>query len=116
MPGNCAVSPARPLLCDLVTDTTGRFMREEMPAEPTGQWGPAQRKGSPLVFKTNEGTADRAVRIIAGVVLLALFFLYPDASWRYWTLIGIVPLLTGLVGTCPLYSILGISTCPMKKV
>jgi hypothetical protein len=31
-------------------------------------------------------------------------------------LIGIVPLLTGLLGTCPLYSILGVSTCPMKKV
>ena len=67
------------------------------------------------MFKTNEGTADRAVRIIVGVALLAMFFLYPGASWRYWTLLGIVPLLTGLVGTCPLYSILGMSTCPVKK-
>lgn len=67
------------------------------------------------MFKTNVGTADRAIRIIAGVVLLALFFLYPDASWRYWTLIGIVPLATGLFGSCPAYSLFGLSTCPMKR-
>lgn len=67
------------------------------------------------MFKTNEGTIDRALRIIAGVVLLALFFIYPNASWRYFTLIGIVPLATGLLGSCPLYSLLGMSTCPMKK-
>jgi hypothetical protein len=67
------------------------------------------------MMKTNVGTADRAIRIIAGIVLLALFFLYPDASWRYWTLIGLVPLLTGLFGTCPLYSLLGLSTCPAQR-
>ena len=67
------------------------------------------------MFKTNEGTIDRALRVIAGLVLLSLFFIYPDASWRYWTLIGIVPLATGLIGSCPVYSLLGISTCPVKK-
>ena len=67
------------------------------------------------MFKTNEGSFDRIVRVVVGIVLLALFFLYPAASWRYWTLIGIIPLVTGLAGTCPLYSIFGISTCPMKK-
>jgi hypothetical protein len=67
------------------------------------------------MFKANEGTADRIIRIAAGVVLLALFFLYPDASWRYWALIGIVPLVTGLIGTCPIYAMLGISTCPVKN-
>lgn len=67
------------------------------------------------MFATNEGTIDRALRIIVGVALLALFFLYPDASWRYWTLIGIVPLATGLIGSCPVYSLLGVSTCPVKK-
>jgi Protein of unknown function (DUF2892) len=67
------------------------------------------------MFKTNESTVDRALRILAGVVLLAMFFMYPGASWRYWTLIGLVPLATGLVGTCPIYSILGLSTCPVKK-
>jgi len=67
------------------------------------------------MFKTNVGTIDRAARVIAGVVLLALFFSYPDASWRYWTLIGIIPLATGLLSSCPLYTILGISSCPLKK-
>lgn len=67
------------------------------------------------MFKVNEGMADRIIRTIVGVVLLAMFFLYPDASWRYWTLIGIVPLVTGLMGTCPVYSVLGISTCPVKQ-
>lgn len=67
------------------------------------------------MFPTNEGTMDRAVRIIFGVALLAMFFLYPDASWRYWTLLGIVPLITGLVGSCPVYTLLGMSTCPVKK-
>lgn len=47
------------------------------------------------MFKTNEGSFDRTLRVIAGVVLLALFFMYPAASWRYWTLIGIVPLVKG---------------------
>lgn len=64
----------------------------------------------------NVGSIDRILRIIVGLVVLSLFFIYPDASWRYWTLIGIVPLLTGLLSTCPLYSIFGMSTCPMKKV
>jgi Protein of unknown function (DUF2892) len=67
------------------------------------------------MFPTNESTMDRAVRIIIGVALLAMFFLYPDASWRYWTLLGIVPLATGLLGSCPIYTLLGISTCPVKK-
>ena len=67
------------------------------------------------MFNSNVGGLDRALRIIAGVVLIALFFVYPDASWRYFALIGIVPLATGLFGTCPLYSIIGLSTCPVKK-
>ena len=67
------------------------------------------------MLKKNVGTVDRAMRIIAGIALLAMFFMYPDASWRYWTLIGIIPLATGLVSSCPLYTVLGISTCPMQK-
>ena len=68
------------------------------------------------MFAKNVGSIDRLLRIVVGLVILSLFFIYPDASWRYWTLIGIVPLLTGLLSTCPLYSLLGMSTCPMKKV
>ena len=66
------------------------------------------------MFKTNVGGVDRILRIVVGLALLAAFFLYPDASWRYWTLIGIVPLATGLMSSCPLYSLLGLSTCPVK--
>jgi Protein of unknown function (DUF2892) len=67
------------------------------------------------MLKTNVGSVDRAIRVIIGLALLAAFFLYPDASWRYWMLIGIVPLATAFVGSCPLYSVLGMSTCPVKR-
>ena len=67
------------------------------------------------MFARNVGSVDRMLRILVGVVLIALFFLYPGAWWRYYALIGIVPLATGLFSTCPLYSILGVSTCPAKK-
>jgi hypothetical protein len=59
----------------------------------------------------NEGTVDRALRIIVGIVLLALVFVGPKTAWGW---IGLVPLLTGLVGTCPIYSLLGIKTCPRR--
>lgn len=59
----------------------------------------------------NEGNLDRALRIIVGLVLLSLVVIGPQ-TW--WGLIGLVPLVTGLVGICPIYSILGIKTCPMK--
>ena len=60
----------------------------------------------------NEGTLDRALRIIAGLVLLSLVFVGPQTMWG---LIGIVPLATGLIGFCPLYRIVGLSTCPVKN-
>jgi len=67
------------------------------------------------MFKTNEGTLDRVLRVAAGLVLLSLFVLFPDASWRYWSLIGVVPIVTGLIGWCPLYTVLGLSTCPVRR-
>jgi hypothetical protein len=67
------------------------------------------------MFKKNEGTLDRALRVIAGLALLAAFFAMPEASYRWAFLIGVVPLATGLIGSCPLYNVLGISTCPLKK-
>lgn len=67
------------------------------------------------MFKTNVGGIDRVLRIVVGVALLAGFFLNTDATYRWAYLIGIVPLATGLLSTCPLYSILGLSTCPMKR-
>lgn len=67
------------------------------------------------MFKTNVGGIDRVLRIVVGLALLAGFFLNADATYRWAYLIGIVPLLTGLMGSCPVYSLLGISTCPMKR-
>lgn len=67
------------------------------------------------MFRKNEGAVDRILRIVAGLALLAGFFAMPEASYRWALLIGVVPLVTGLIGSCPLYSILGISTCPVKK-
>lgn len=67
------------------------------------------------MFATNVGTIDRIVRIVVGLALLAGFFLNPEASLRWLYLIGIVPLVTGLFSTCPLYSLLGISTCPTRR-
>lgn len=64
------------------------------------------------MFKTNEGTLDRALRVIAGLVLISLVFVGPKIVWGW---IGLVPLITGLAGTCPVYSLLGINTCPIKK-
>ena len=62
-------------------------------------------------FKINEGTVDRILRVIAGIGLLSLTVLGPKTAWG---LVGLVPLVTGLAGTCPLYTLLGLNTCPMK--
>lgn len=67
------------------------------------------------MLKTNVGGLDRALRIIVGLALLACFFIYPNSGWRYAFLLGIVPLATGAFGTCPLYSLFGLSTCPVRK-
>ena len=63
----------------------------------------------------NMGTFDRVARIILGLVLVGLYFVYPTAPYRWAFLLGIVPLATGLLGWCGLYAMLGISTCPMRR-
>jgi len=60
----------------------------------------------------NVGTVDKVIRIILGLVLLALVFVGPQTPWGW---IGIIPLVTGLIGFCPLYSVLGMNTCGTKK-
>ncbi len=68
------------------------------------------------MFKNNVGGIDRTLRIVVGVVLLVWFFMdQGQGFWHYAKLIGIVPLITAAIGSCPLYSIFGLSTCPMKK-
>jgi len=64
------------------------------------------------ILPKNEGTLDRAVRVILGIALILLVFVGPKTLWG---LVGVVPLATGLLGSCPLYTVLGIRTCPMKK-
>ena len=56
----------------------------------------------------NMGSADRTLRAIVGVILLALVFVGPQTAWGW---IGIIPLATALLGTCPAYSLFGIKTC-----
>jgi hypothetical protein len=59
-------------------------------------------------MSTNESSIDRALRVVLGIVVLSLVVIGPKTMWG---LLGLVPLLTGLVGFCPLYRVLGISTC-----
>jgi hypothetical protein len=63
-------------------------------------------------MKCNSGTADRVVRVIAGLALIALAATGTIGVWGY---IGIVPLLTGAFGFCPAYAIFGMNTCGIKK-
>jgi hypothetical protein len=56
----------------------------------------------------NTNAIDRGIRIVLGLVLLSLFLFGPKTSWG---LVGLVPLITGVIGLCPLYRALGISTC-----
>ena len=58
-------------------------------------------------MKLNEGGVDRIVRVIVGIAVLSLAFIGPRTPWAY---LGVVPLLTGLVGICPLYALLGVNT------
>lgn len=60
----------------------------------------------------NVGLIDRVIRIVIGLVFIALAYFGIIGSWGY---IGLLPLLTGLLKWCPLYSILGIQTCPVHS-
>lgn len=63
------------------------------------------------MIATNEGNLDRTLRVAVGLLLVSLVFLGPQTRWGW---IGIVPIATGLMGWCPLYSVLGFTTCPSK--
>ena len=67
------------------------------------------------MFAKNVGSIDRILRIVVGLALIAGFFLNADGAYRWLYLIGIVPLATGLMSTCPLYRIFGFSTCPVGR-
>jgi hypothetical protein len=63
------------------------------------------------LLPTNEHPVERVLRVILGLGVLSLAFVGPKTSWGY---LGVVPLATGLLGSCPLYTLFGWSTCPAK--
>jgi len=65
-------------------------------------------------MKANVGGIDKVLRMVVGAVLLALVFVL-EGNARWWGLVGLVPLITGYAGFCPLYALLGINTCPLEK-
>ena len=65
-------------------------------------------------MKSNVGSVDRVIRIVAGLGMLSAIFLV-DGPNRWFGLIGIVPLLTATMRFCPLYTVVGLSTCPADK-
>lgn len=71
----------------------------------------ARTTAEEMVMRPNEGSLDRALRVTVGLALIAMVFVGPQAAWGW---IGIVPLLTGLVGFCPLYRLVGLNTCPRR--
>ena len=63
-------------------------------------------------MKPNIGKAERAVRVVVGIAVLSLAFVGPQTPWAY---LGLLPLVTGLVGWCPPYALLGVSTVRPSK-
>jgi hypothetical protein len=59
----------------------------------------------------NVHDVERVVRVLAGIGILSLAFVGPETPWGW---IGLVPIATGLAGTCPVYTVFGFSTCPKK--
>jgi hypothetical protein len=75
------------------------------------------RKLEEARMSANVGTVDRIARIVVGLVLIAyaIPFWFPSTGWNWIGWIGVVPLATAIFGFCPLYSVLGVSTCPAKR-
>ena len=61
----------------------------------------------------NVGTVDRILRIVVGLILIAMVFVGPQTSWGW---VGVVPLLTALIGFCPAYKLIGLNTCSKKVI
>ena len=59
----------------------------------------------------NVGTLDKTLRVIVGLALIALVFVGPQTPWGW---IGVAPLVTALLGFCPLYRLIGVNTCRSK--
>ena len=68
-------------------------------------------------MQANIGTIDRLARMAIGVVLIAFAIPlgFPQMGWNWLGWIGVVPLVTAAFGLCPLYTLLGVSTCPARR-
>jgi lipopolysaccharide export LptBFGC system permease protein LptF len=64
-------------------------------------------------MKANVGSVDRGLRIVGGLVVLSLYFVLGEGV-RLFALLGLIPLVTGLLSWCPLYTLLGVRTCRMR--
>lgn len=64
------------------------------------------------MFAINVGSADRILRIVLGLVLIALVFVGPQTPWGW---LGLIPLVTGVMRTCPLYSLMGVNSCGVRR-
>lgn len=64
-------------------------------------------------MKANVGGVDKILRIVVGLGLLSLILIL-QGNARWWGLVGLIPLATGLVNFCPLYALLGLNSCPTK--
>jgi hypothetical protein len=69
-------------------------------------------------MRKNIGGLDRIIRIVAGIALIAFAIPlgFPNTGWNWIGWFGIIPLLTAFVGFCPLYAVLGLSTCGKRSV
>jgi hypothetical protein len=63
------------------------------------------------ILPKNEHPVERVARVVIGLVLILLAFVGPKTPWGF---VGIVPLMTGLLGSCPAYTLFGVSTCKSK--
>jgi len=65
-------------------------------------------------MSSNVGTVDRIVRVVVGLLLIAFAIPlgFPQTGWNWIGWIGVIPLITGVLGMCPAYSLVGLSTCP----
>lgn len=68
-----------------------------------------------FIMRINVGRTDRIIRIVIGLGLLGLDIFLIDGSVLWLGLVGLMPLMTGIAGRCPVYRLLELNTCPMHK-
>lgn len=83
--------------------------RNEMEPSIVCQWFVSQQNNMEVIMKKNVGFFERLIRIVAGILIMSNIVIGLETPWAW---LGIIPLATGLIGWCPPYSLLGISTCP----